>query len=64
LAKALLLGIVWFTAIVPLALATARNPKRALRTVCIISLLGIAFWSYLALVRYPIYVPLWQQMPK
>jgi hypothetical protein len=64
LAKILLLGIVWYSAILPLFFATSRAPKRALRNVCILSVLGIVVWSYLALVKYPVYAPLWEQIPK
>jgi uncharacterized membrane protein len=63
LAKILLLGIVWYSAIMPLFLAGSRAPKRALRNVYILSIVGIIFWSYLALVKYPVYAPLWEQHP-
>lgn len=64
MAKLLLLGIVWFTAIVPLLFANERSARRALRTVQIVCLIGIVVWSYLARVWYPIEAPLWKQVPQ
>jgi hypothetical protein len=63
LAKILLLGIVWFTALVPLYYAGSPTPKLALRRVQIVCLVGVVVWSYLALVWYPVYAPLWKQVP-
>jgi hypothetical protein len=64
MAKLLLLGIVLFTAILPVLFVSSRSPKRALRTIQILCFLGVVFWSYLARVWYPIYAPLWEQIPK
>ena len=64
MAKLLLLGIVLYSAIVPLLFATTSAPKRAVRNLWILHLIGVVVWSYLALVKYPIYVPLSEQTPK
>jgi hypothetical protein len=63
LAKLLLLGIVLYSAVMPVMLSTAPSPKRALRNVWILHLVGVLIWSYLALNKYEVYAPLSDQVP-
>lgn len=63
MAKLLLLGIVLYSAIMPLLLSKTSSPKRTLRKIWLLHVLGVMVWSYLALRLYPVYAPLWMQIP-
>jgi hypothetical protein len=55
-AKLILLAIVMFTALFPVALATRKKPERALRTIHILTVLAVVVWAYACRSCYPRYV--------
>jgi hypothetical protein len=55
--KLIVLSIVLFTAIVPLALASSKAPKRTIRRIQIWSLVAAFVWAYACRTWYPQLVP-------
>ena len=53
MAKLILLSIVLFTVIVPIALSSRPSPKRALRNVQIATFVAVFIWAYACRVWYP-----------
>ena len=56
MAKLILLGIVFFTTLVPIACATRSHPERSLRTIQILTVLAAFAWAVACRHYYPGYV--------
>ncbi len=56
MAKLILIGIVFFTALVPMAYAKRNGPERNLRTVQILTVLAAFAWALACRHCYPRYV--------
>jgi hypothetical protein len=57
LAKLILLSIVFFMAVVPLALATRPAPKRTMRLIQILTFVAVLLWALACRRWYPQLVP-------
>jgi hypothetical protein len=53
LAKLILLGIVFFTSIVPLAASSSTNARRTIRRIQIWTVVAVFVWAYACRVWYP-----------
>jgi hypothetical protein len=57
LAKLILLSIVLFMSLVPVAVSTTKAPKRTLRIVQVLTLLAVFAWALACRECYPSLVP-------
>ena len=56
--KLILLGIVLFTSILPVAVSSSKNPKRAVRRIQMMTGIAVCIWAYLCRNWYPDLVPI------
>jgi hypothetical protein len=57
MAKLILLGILIYMTIIPLALARKPSPKRTMRTLQILTFIGVIIWALACRHYYPVLVP-------
>jgi hypothetical protein len=58
MAKLILLSIILFSVVVPIAFARTKSPKRTLRGIQIATVISVAVWAFMCLTWYPVLVPI------
>jgi hypothetical protein len=53
MASLILLSLILFSVIVPVALSTTKSPRNTLRKIQMATLIAVGIWAYLALTYYP-----------
>lgn len=57
MAKLILLGILLYMTVIPVALAKRASPKRTMRTIQILTFIGVILWALACRHYYPVLVP-------
>jgi hypothetical protein len=53
MASLILLSLILFSVIVPVAVSTTKSPRKTVRKVQIATVFAVCIWAYLALTYYP-----------